>query len=85
MLWCIGRVGNIKSSVDTGDVQNTGWEELHGVNRIFLHIGEREFYHRLDNGSPVSREAHAGLCVQLRLACSAGVSPAGVEVRAPVA
>jgi len=25
------------------------------------------------------------LCVQLRLACLAGVSPAGVEVRAPVA
>jgi len=26
---------------------------------------------------------HAALCVQRRLACSAGVSPAGVEVRAP--
>jgi hypothetical protein len=31
------------------------------------------------------REVHVRLCVQLRLACSAGVSPAGVEVRGPVA
>ena len=33
----------------------------------------------------MSREAHVRLCVQIRLACSAGVSPAGVRVRSPVA
>ncbi len=35
--------------------------------------------------SRVNREVYARLCVQLRLACSAGVSPAGVKVRSPVA
>jgi hypothetical protein len=30
------------------------------------------------------RESHVRLCVQRRLACSAGVSPAGVTVRNPV-
>jgi len=53
---------------------------------------------RAESGSgrigPISLEAkqtgersagnpHAALCVQRRLACSAGVSPAGAEVRAP--
>ena len=33
----------------------------------------------------MNREVHVRLCVQLRLACSAGVSPAGVRVRSPVA
>src|SRR5579859_730509 len=36
-------------------------------------------------GSGVNREVYALLCVQRRLACSAGDSPAGVEVRSPVA
>jgi len=35
--------------------------------------------------SRMSGDVHVRLCVQLRLACSAGVSPAGVEVRGPVA
>ena len=39
--------------------------------------------HRLDGGSRMSREVHVRLCVQERLACSAGDRPAGVEVRAP--
>jgi len=33
----------------------------------------------------MNREVHVRLCVQRRLACSAGDSPAGVEVRSPVA
>ncbi|MFQ6094319.1 MAG: hypothetical protein ACE5OR_16865 [bacterium] len=33
----------------------------------------------------MNREVHVRLCVQLRLACSAGVSPAGVRIRSPVA
>jgi hypothetical protein len=36
-------------------------------------------------GEPCAREAHARLCVQRRLACSAGVSPAGAGARSPVA
>lgn len=34
-------------------------------------------------GSRMNREVHVRLCVQRRLACSAGDKPAGVEVRAP--
>ena len=37
----------------------------------------------LDDGSRMTREGHVRLCVQRRLACSAGVEPAGVKVRAP--
>jgi hypothetical protein len=33
----------------------------------------------------MSREVHVRLCVQRRLACSAGDSPAGVAIRSPVA
>ena len=33
----------------------------------------------------MSGDVHVRLCVQRRLACSAGVSPAGVRVRGPVA
>jgi hypothetical protein len=35
--------------------------------------------------SRVNREVHARLCVQRRLACSAGDKPAGARVRSPVA
>jgi hypothetical protein len=33
----------------------------------------------------MSGDVHVRMCVQRRLACSAGVSPAGVRVRSPVA
>jgi hypothetical protein len=33
----------------------------------------------------MNREVHVRLCVQQRLACSAGDKPAGVTVRSPVA
>jgi len=33
----------------------------------------------------MSREIQVRMCVQQRLVCSAGVSPAGVKVRSPVA
>ena len=33
----------------------------------------------------MSGDVHVRLCVQRRLVCSAGVSPAGVKVRIPVA
>jgi hypothetical protein len=34
--------------------------------------------------SRMNREVHVRLCVQLRLACSAGGRPAGARVRSPV-
>ncbi len=33
----------------------------------------------------MSREAHVRVCVQLRLVCSAGVSPARGRIRSPIA
>ena len=35
--------------------------------------------------SRMNREVHVRLCVQVRLVCSAGVSPARVRIRSPVA
>jgi len=35
--------------------------------------------------SRVNREIHAWMCVQLRLVCSAGVSPVRVRIRSSVA
>jgi hypothetical protein len=34
--------------------------------------------------SRMNREVHVRMCVQLKLACSAGVKPAGAKVRSPV-
>ncbi len=33
----------------------------------------------------MNREVHARMCVQVRLVCSAGVSPVRVRIRSPVA
>jgi len=55
---------------------NQRWEEP----RLW---GEAVGVQRLNIGSRMSREAHVRLCVQGRLACSAGDKPAGVKVRAP--
>src|SRR5208283_2486346 len=38
----------------------------------------------LSGTSRMRRESHVRLCVQLRLACSAGERPAGVRIRDPV-
>jgi hypothetical protein len=35
--------------------------------------------------SRMNREVHVRMCVQLRLVCSAGVSPARVIIRSPLA
>jgi len=35
--------------------------------------------------SRMNREVHVRMCVQVRLVCSAGVSPARVRIRSPVA
>jgi len=39
---------------------------------------------RMAGTSRMNREVHVRLCVQLRLVCSAGVSPARVRIRNPV-
>src|SRR6266705_2430359 len=39
---------------------------------------------RPNNRSRMNREVHVRLCVQSRLACSAGDKPAGAKVRRPV-
>jgi hypothetical protein len=38
-----------------------------------------------EDADRLQRVAHDVLCVQQRLACLAGVSPAGVEIRSPIA
>jgi hypothetical protein len=40
---------------------------------------------RAETEEPDEGNLHVRECVQIRLACSAGVSPAGVRVRSPVA
>jgi hypothetical protein len=41
-------------------------------------------YEKENDGSRMSCEVHVRLCVQQRLACSAGDKPAGATVRSPV-
>ena len=40
-------------------------------------------WQRPNNGSRMNREVHVRLCVQRRLACSAGERPAGAKIRTP--
>jgi hypothetical protein len=42
-------------------------------------------FKRMADRSRMNREVHVRLCVQLRLVCSAGVRPARVRIRSPVA
>ena len=63
------------------DGQPGNWEEPD-----FFRVGLRpRGFKRMAGRSRVNREVHARMCVQRRLACTAGVSPAGVRVRGPVA
>ena len=39
----------------------------------------------LDNKSRMTGDCHVPMCVQIRLVCSAGVSPVRVRIRSPVA
>ncbi len=51
-------------------------------NALFARLGY--FWATADSGvNPAIRKEVATQCVQQRLVCSAGVSPAGVDVRAP--
>ncbi len=57
------------------------WEEL-----ISFYVGLKlRGFKRMADRSRMNREVHVRLCVQLRLVCSAGVSPARVRIRGPVA
>ena len=61
------------------------WAASLKVPRIHLCIGSGDLSLWLGDGSRMSREVHVRLCVQRRLACSAGDKPAGARVRSPVA
>jgi hypothetical protein len=45
----------------------------------------RRFGKRIRAEEPYEGNLHVRMCVQVRLVCSAGVSPAGVKTRSPVA
>ena len=48
-------------------------------------VQDPECLRRKAVGEPYEGKPHVRLCVQLRLACSAGDRPAGVKARSPVA
>ena len=57
------------------------WEEL-----ISFNVGLKpRGFKRMADRSRMNREVHVRMCVQLRLVCSAGVNPARVRIRSPVA
>jgi len=56
---------------------NQRWEEPGGKAKPL------EFVWRLGDKSQMTGDCHVRLCVQLRLACSAGGSPAGVKGQKP--
>jgi len=69
----------------SGQVGNAGTWRVYSTH---LMPGFSECYACLamkNIGKPCAGKSHARLCVQRRLVCSAGVSPAGVKVRSPVA
>src|SRR6516165_4554245 len=70
--------GNARGAKGAG---HRHWRGSTGNGRNPLINGRRQ--PSCDGASRISREAYVRLCVQVRLACSAGNSPAGVEVRAP--
>jgi hypothetical protein len=51
----------------------------------FLRRLETERLYKEAGRSRMNREDHVRLCVQVRLVCSAGVSPVRVRIRSPVA
>src|SRR5208283_6109822 len=61
-----------------------GWDGLRGETRTSCVCGRSVSDRRLEDRSRMIREDHVRLCVQRKLACSAGDSPAGVRVRSPV-
>ena len=63
-------------------VPNAGlmWQVKQGVK-----YGNRARHRKKVVGEPYEGKPHVRLCVQLRLACSAGDRPAGVKARSPVA
>ncbi len=62
-----------------------GYGASHAVTRVCLRIGDTAQDLRLADRSRVTENCHARMCVQLRLVCSAGVSPVRVRIRSPVA
>ena len=65
-----------------GRVTRGGVEQVNGRPDEPVGVGGRR-QPSIGGTSRMTRECQVRMCVQLRLACSAGVSPAGVAVRAP--
>ena len=62
-----------------------GWGKLPVISRFYSRTGDWLRRSRLNDGSRMSGDVHVRLCVQRRLACSAGGKPAGVRISSPVA
>jgi hypothetical protein len=74
--WSEGAVSRGQTAGSTSNGRNSrasGWRAI-----------SHEIRSQLD-GSRMTRECHVRLCVQQRLACSAGNRPVGAKVRSPVA
>ena len=69
------------SQLAASDGQPGNWEEP----GFFLRRLETVRFQEKAGRSRMNREVHVRLCVQLRLVCSAGVSPVRVRIRSPVA
>src|SRR6266481_1065806 len=69
--WPAGRSGNTRNCVGIFDELGTGWRALRNPDQRCLLTGS-SCRRRLDNGSGVSREAHAPFCesVGVRLPCA---------------
>ncbi len=79
-----GRDGSSSGSSDGNAHPCTGWGASRGGTPICSSCGSSACGRRLECRSRMRRESHVRLCVQRRLACSAGERPAGVRVRSPV-
>ena len=55
------------------------------MNPECLNFGDLASGLRLDSRGRMTGDCHVRLCVQVRLVCSAGDSPARVRIRSPVA
>ena len=95
-VWCDRQTHRCRfGSVGHEEIQTSAWAQEEGTrlaNRqkaalpdSIPSLGSSGDEYGWNDGSPVSREVHAGLCVQRRLACSAGGKPAGVRISSPVA
>jgi hypothetical protein len=83
-LLSVGPDGSTRVCTGASDEVPNGWTGCAITTRCCSLTGVW-LRNRLDNGSRMTRECHVRLCVQRKLACSAGDRPAGAKVRSSVA